>query len=100
MDTEHGRPGKPGAYIEGKTGAKTGAITGSPAVGDTHADPGVAHLLIVHLRIVDQHVQAEVLHRQAADGGQQSVGCHHAVVLGGDQRNARVDMKTLAVSVA
>src|SRR5579872_4955881 len=35
------------------------------AVGSAHADPGVAHLLVVNLRIVDQNVEAEPRHRQA-----------------------------------
>ncbi len=43
------------------------------AVGDTDADPGIAHLLIVHLRIVDRHVEAEPRHRQPADRRQQRV---------------------------
>jgi hypothetical protein len=42
-----------------------------PAVGRPHANPGVAHLLIVHLRIVDRHVEPEHRHRQPADGRQQ-----------------------------
>lgn len=32
------------------------------AVGCADADPGVAHLLIVDLRIVDQNVEAEARH--------------------------------------
>ena len=43
------------------------------AVGDTDADPGIAHLLIVHLRIVDRHVEPEPRHRQPADRRQQGV---------------------------
>src|SRR6516225_9003763 len=33
------------------------------AVGSADADPGVAHLLIVYLRIVDHHIEAQPLHR-------------------------------------
>jgi len=34
------------------------------AVGCANADPGIAHLLIVDLRIVNRDVQAQVLHAQ------------------------------------
>ena len=53
-------------HFESRTQAKTCATASRraanapselPAVRRAHADPGVAHLLIVHLRIVDRHVE-------------------------------------------
>src|SRR5262249_3997159 len=46
------------------------------AVGSADADPGVALLLIVDLRIVDHHIETQPLHRQSADGGKQGIGSH------------------------
>ena len=43
------------------------------AVGIAHPDPRISHLLVVHLRIVNQNVEAEPRHREAADGRQQGV---------------------------
>ena len=37
------------------------------AVGVAHPDPCISHLLVVHLRIVNQNVEAEPRHREAAD---------------------------------
>ena len=44
-----------------------------------NADPCVADLLIVHLRIVDHDIQSQSLHRQPADRGQQSVRSDYAI---------------------
>src|SRR5689334_6996948 len=41
------------------------------AVRGPDPDPGVPDLLIMHLRIVDHHIQSQVLHRQSADCRQQ-----------------------------
>src|SRR5262249_34794579 len=61
------------------------------AVGAADAHPGVAHLLIVYLRIVDHHIEAQPLHRQSAYGGEQRVRSHYAIMLRGHQSNARID---------
>src|SRR5262249_24661539 len=60
-------------------------------VGAADAHPGVAHLLIVYLRIVDHHIEAQPLHRQSAYGGEQRVRSHYAIMLRGHQSNARID---------
>ena len=51
------------------------------AVGVAHPDPRISHLLVVYLRIVNQNVEAEPRHREAADGRKQGVRGHHAIVL-------------------
>src|SRR5262249_50225404 len=56
----------------------------STSVGDAHAAPSVAHLVIVHDRIVDLDLQAEDLRREAADRRQQRIGRHHPIALRGD----------------
>jgi hypothetical protein len=43
------------------------------AVGIAQAYPGVAHLLVMHHRVVDLDVEAEPLHRQCADRREQGV---------------------------
>lgn len=32
-------------------------VSESPPVGGSHADPGIAHLLVVHVGVVDRHLQ-------------------------------------------
>jgi hypothetical protein len=44
-------------------GTNKESMGGLSAVGSTHADPGVANLLIMNLRIVDDDVEPEPLHR-------------------------------------
>ena len=67
------------------------------AIGIAHTHPGVAHLLVVHHRIVDQDVETEPWHREGADRRQQSVRSHDAVVLGGDQGHAGIHELLLRV---
>src|ERR1700722_14807143 len=62
-----------------------------PSVGIAHARPAVAHLLIMRYRVVDRALEAEPGDRQAAHGGEQRVRRDHAVVLGGDERDPRID---------
>ena len=51
--------------------ASRSAIRRSASVGGAHAGPGVAHLLVVHVGVIDRHPQAEHLRRQPADRRQQ-----------------------------
>ena len=60
-------------------------------VRSPNADPCVADLLIVHLRIVDHDIQSQSLHRQPADRGQQSVRSDYAIMLRGHQGHTRID---------
>ena len=51
----------------------------------------------MHHRIVDLDVETEPLHRQCADRGEQGIRRDHAIVLGSDQRNARIHQLLLGV---
>ena len=66
-------------------------------VGIAQAHPGVAHLLVMHHRVVELDGETKPLHRQCTDRREQGVRGDHAVVLGGDQRNARVHQLLLSV---
>ena len=44
------------------------------SVGRAHADPGVAHLMVVHLGIVDRHAEPQHLRRQPSRRRQQRIG--------------------------
>ena len=66
-------------------------------VGIAQAHPGVAHLLIMHHRIVDLDVETEPLHRQCTNRREQGVRGDNAIVLRGDERNARVHQFLLGV---
>src|ERR1700676_2856770 len=94
------RKSKARQYLWTRVTAEPAARTYRPRLSTVrrpYADPRIAHLLIVHLRIVDRDVEAEVLHRQAADRRQERVRGHHTVVLRRDQRHARIDQFLLRV---
>src|SRR5262245_34429833 len=67
------------------------------AVRGAYAEPAVAHLMVVHDRIVGRNAEPQDLRRQRAGRGQDRVGGHHPVALGGDERAARVDQILLGV---
>ena len=71
----------------------------SVAIRRAHAEPAVTHLLVMHARIVGRGLQVEHLRRQTADRVEHRVGGDDAIVLGGDERNARDELtKFLATS--
>jgi hypothetical protein len=63
----------------------------SASVGDAYPDPRITHLLIVHDGVVERNVYPELRQVQFADRAQHSVRRHDAVMLGGNQRGARID---------
>ncbi len=65
-----------------------GTTAASAAVRRANTDPTVAHLLIVHARIIDAGVQPEHLRRETADSTEHAVGRDDAVVLRRHQRIA------------
>src|SRR3954449_9706996 len=67
------------------------------SVWRAYAGPAVADLMVVHAGIVDSGVEAEDLRRQKADRVEHRIGRHHAVMLGSDERHARVDQRLLRV---
>jgi hypothetical protein len=50
------------------------ALRRSPPVGDAHASPGIANLLVVHHGIVDFGPKTHHLRRKAADRRQHGIG--------------------------
>ena len=54
----------------------------------------------MHHRIVDLDVETEPLHRQCTNRREQGVRGDHAIVLGSDQRNARVTSSCWALSTS
>ena len=74
-----------------------GYVQISAAVRRANADPAVAHLMIVHARIVDRRGQVHHLRRQASHRVQDRIGRNHAIVLRGDERDARVDQRLLRI---
>ena len=79
-------------YIRGRRGGSqppTERVPGLSAVGIAQPDPRISHLLVVHLRIVNQNVEAEPRHREAAGGRKQGVRGYRAIMLGGDERATR-----------
>src|ERR1700722_5701543 len=61
------------------------------------AHPGIANLLVMHHGAVDLDVETKPLRRQCTDRREQGIRSDHAVVLGGDQRNARIHQLLLGV---
>ena len=68
-----------------------------PAVRDTDADPGVANLLVMHLRIVNHDIQPQSLHRETANRGEQRVRSDDAIMLRGHQSHARIHQFLLRI---
>jgi len=53
----------------------------SASVGSAHAGPGIAHLLVVHVRVIDRHPQSQHLGRQPSHRRQKREGSNHPVAL-------------------
>src|SRR6266404_2612438 len=68
----------------------------SAAVGSTNTRPAVAHLLIMHARVVDDGCELEHLRRQPADVVQDGIRRDHAIMLRGDERDTSVDQRLLS----
>src|SRR2546422_6107748 len=69
----------------------------SAAVWNANTVPAVAHLVIMHARIVDGGCEIEHDRRQPTYGVQDRVGRDHAIVLRGDERDTGVDQRLLGV---
>jgi hypothetical protein len=54
----------------------------SAAVGVSHADPGIADLLVMHHRVVERDFDTELGQVQFFDRGEQGVGRNYPVMLG------------------
>src|SRR5262249_46385247 len=51
----------------------------SASVGSAHAGPGIAHLLVVHVRVIDRHPQSQHLRRQPSHRRQKREGSNYPV---------------------